>query len=78
MHMELNTPIDSESIRQKNKLSRENAQLHMLAEDMARVLRRWLDDSNMKYFWTSEDKEALNAYDRFKEDVIWKQYNPPS
>jgi len=78
MHTELNTSFDSESIRQKNKLSRENAQLHMLAETMARVLRKWLDDPNMKYFWTAEDKEALNAYDRFKEDVVWKQHNPPT
>lgn len=61
-----------EEIKGRNKLSRENAQLHMLAENLARTLRKWLSDPNMKYFWTSADKEALDAYDRFKEDVIWK------
>jgi hypothetical protein len=68
----INNSSETLEIKQRNKLSRENAQLHMLSENLARTLRKWLSDPNMKYFWTQTDKEALDAYDRFKEDVIWK------
>jgi hypothetical protein len=72
MFDDTNSFSEAAEIKQRNKLSRENAQLHMLSENLARTLRKWLNDPNMKYFWTAADKEALDAYDSFKEDVIWK------
>ena len=61
-----------DELKQQNKLSRENAQLHALCENLARALKKHIDDPNMKYFWSETDKEALLAYEKFKEDVIWK------
>lgn len=74
MHRKLNRyeSDDSDELKYKNKLSRENAQLHALCESLARVLKKYIDDPNMKYFWTSADHEALIAYEKFKDDVIWK------
>lgn len=63
---------NSDDLKYKNKLSRENAQLHALCENLARVLKKYMEDPNMKYFWSAADKEALIAYEKFKDDVIWK------
>jgi hypothetical protein len=79
MEYKINNFSTGEEKENKLKLSRENAQLHMHSEKLARILKKWLDDPNMKYFWTAEDREALSAYNTFKEHVIWNSnYTPPA
>lgn len=53
-------------------LSLENAQLHSLCERFARGINKLLNYPDLINFYTKEIKDTLADYDKFKEEVIWK------
>lgn len=60
------------SDKQSENLSLENAQLHSLCERFARGVNKLLNYPDLINFYTKEVKDTLSDYDKFKEEVIWK------